>query len=106
MYPNRLGWLQDNPRIGALIVFQSESDFALGKSGFDHILKAKAEGRIDEGHVLLLRANGSARPQFINSAPVEKIAAMLRNEVPREGKWGPFWWLQAGLTEAEEMPWM
>ena len=106
IYPNRLAWLKDNPRIGAVVVFQSQTDFALGKAGLDHIIKAKATGHLDEAYVLLLRASVNGRPQFINAAPVEEIAARLHKEMPREGQWGPFWWLPAGLTDPDEMPWM
>ncbi len=37
IYPNLLAWIDGNPRVGAVVVFQSESDFALGKAGLDYV---------------------------------------------------------------------
>jgi hypothetical protein len=102
VYPNHLGWLKDNPRIGVIKVFQSDTDFALGKIGFDGIVRAKAAGNIDEGYVLLLRANGSGHPTVVKALSVEEVAALLRNEAPREGKWGWFWWIPAELESGPE----
>jgi hypothetical protein len=104
VFPNRLGWVKDNPKIGAVIVFQSQTDFALGKFGFDYIVNAKKAGQLDAAYVLLLR-NESGRLLFVNARPVEEMEIMLRDEVLHHGNYGQFWWLRASLTEPEPMPW-
>jgi hypothetical protein len=104
VFPNRLGWVKDNPKIGAVIAFQSQTDFALGKFGFDYIVAAKKTGQLDAAYVLLLR-NENGRPQFVNAATVEEMEIMLRDEVLHEGTYGQFWWLRASLTGPEPMPW-
>jgi hypothetical protein len=45
IYPNLLAWIDGRPRVGAIVAFQSETDFALGKAGLDYVTCAKAEGR-------------------------------------------------------------
>jgi hypothetical protein len=104
VYPNRLGWLKENPRIGVAIVFQSETDFAFGKASLDYITKAKAEGRLDEAFMLLLRRGVNGHLEFVNAATLEEIEALLRNIPPRKGNWGPFWWLQAELCHPDAVP--
>jgi hypothetical protein len=104
VYPNRLGWLKKDPKIGAVIVFQSETDFALGKASLDYIAKPKAEGRLKEAFVLLLRRGVNGHLEFINSATIEEVEALLHNNPPREGTWGPFWWLQAELCHPNAVP--
>jgi hypothetical protein len=104
-YPNRFGWLKDNPRIGAVICFQSQTDFALGEKCLNYIIEKKGEKHLDEAYVVLLHANGKGPPEFVNAAPAEEVAAMLRNETPRTGEYGSFWWLKSGLTKPDEMPW-
>ncbi len=48
---------------------------------------AKAEGRLDEGWVLLLRKLGS-RYEFVNAAPVEAVAKVISELPPRTGSSG------------------
>jgi hypothetical protein len=80
------------------VALQSETDFALGKAGLDYVVKAKAEGRIDEGYVLLLRKHGN-QIEYVDSAPVEVAAKVVSEMSPRSGKWGEFWWLPPGIDE-------
>jgi hypothetical protein len=54
VFPNRLSWIKGEPKIGVVVVFRSDPDFALGKASFEYITAAKREGRIDAGYVLLL----------------------------------------------------
>jgi hypothetical protein len=107
VYPNRLGWLKENPKIGAIVVFQSDTDFALGKAGLEYVTKAKAEKRLKEAFVLLVRrgvgVNGHL--EFVNAATIEEAEASLHNNKPREGNWGPFWWISANeLCEPNAVP--
>jgi hypothetical protein len=104
VYPNRLGWLKKDPKIGVVIVYQSETDFALGKASLDYVAKPKAEGRLKEAFVLLLRRGINGQNEFVNAATIEEVKALLRNIPPREGNWGPFWWLQAELCHPDAVP--
>jgi hypothetical protein len=97
VYPNRLGWLKEDPKIGAAIVFQSETDFALGKAILEYLVKAKG---LKEAFVLLLRRGVNGHLEFVNAATIEEVEALLRNIKPTEGNWGPFWWLEAELGDA------
>jgi hypothetical protein len=104
VYPNRLGWLKKDPKIGAVIVFQSETDFALGKASLDYVAKPKAEGRLKEAFVLLLRGGINGQSEFVNAATIEEVKALLHGITPRKGNWGPFWWLQAELCHPNAVP--
>jgi hypothetical protein len=99
IYPNLLAWIEGQPRIGAIVVFQSDSDFALGKAGLDYVTRAKAEGRLDDAYVLLLRKHGN-RYEYINSNPVEAVTKVVSEMPARAGQWGDFWWLPAGFEMA------
>ena len=96
IYPNALAWVDGNPRIGAIVVFQSDNDFALGKAGLDYLTRAKAEGRLDEGQVSLLRKHGG-RYEYVNAAPVEAVTKVVAEMPARGGQWGEFWWLPAEI---------
>src|SRR5262249_4142970 len=94
IYPNLLAWIDGHPRIGAIVAFQSETDFALGKAGLDHVTASKAEGRLDEAWVLVLRRKQGMEPyQYVNSATVEAVAKVVSDIPARTGQWGEFWWL-------------
>jgi hypothetical protein len=96
IYPNTIAHIDGHPRVGAVVVFQSDADFALGKAGLDYVTAAKAEGRLDEGWVLLLRRKGNAF-EFVNAAPLEVVAGVVANTPSRMGQWGEFWWLPAEI---------
>jgi hypothetical protein len=104
VYPNRLAWLKENPKIGAVIVFQSETDFAFGKASLEYITKAKAEERLEKGYVILVRGSMNGRLEFVNAATIEEVEALVRNIPPHDGKWGPFWWLRAELCHPNAVP--
>jgi hypothetical protein len=96
IYPNTLAVIDGHPKVGAIVVFQSDTDFALGKAGLDYMTLAKAEGRLDEAWVLFLRKVGN-RFEFVNVAPAETIAKIVNGLVTRSGQWGEFWWLPPEL---------
>jgi len=99
VYPNRLAWLAKQPKIGVVVVFQSETDFALGRAGLYYIVNAVRQQRIEKGFVLLLRKD-NGKLEFVNAAPAEEIeTALHNNRPPLEGAWGPYWWLPADLAE-------
>jgi hypothetical protein len=105
VYPNRLGWLKEDPKIGAAIVFQSETDFALGKASLEYLATAKAEGRLKEAFVLLVRRGMNGQPEYVNDATIEKVEASICNIRPTEGNWGqPYWWLEADLGDPNTVP--
>jgi hypothetical protein len=95
VYPNRFGWMKDDPsKLGALVVFQSMrgSDFAIGRNGLDYLANAKKEGRIEDGFVVLV--NGSdTNLEFVNAATVEEVETILQDRPAYRGKWGSFSWV-------------
>lgn len=97
VYPNRLGWPATQPKIGAVVVFKSKTDFALSSVGLDYIVDAVRQHRIEQGFVLLLRKD-RGKFVFVNAAPVEEVKAALNNNRPIDGEWGPYWWLPADLA--------
>jgi hypothetical protein len=99
VYPNSLAWIDGCPRVGAIVAFQSDSDFALGKAGLDYVTQAKAEGRLDEAWVLLLRKQGNGY-LYVNSATAEAVVKVVTELPTRAGSWGEFWWLPAGFEMA------
>ena len=74
IFPNRLAWVKDNPRLGAIAVFRGETDYAIGVSAVDYLSKAITERRIGEGHFLFLRRS-------LNGAKIELISALRLDEV-------------------------
>jgi hypothetical protein len=92
VYPNRLGWLKEDPKIGAVIVFQSETDFAFGKNSLEYVTKAKVEKRLKEAYVVLVRGGMNdyhlEHLEYINDATIEKIKALVHNIRPRGGSGG------------------
>lgn len=96
IFPNRLAWVPEHPGVGALAVFQSQEDFAIGKAGLDYILNAQRDGRIQEGYVLLLGKSGPPYV-YVNSAPAAEVAEALAEEPLRDGKWGAFRWVASEL---------
>ncbi len=83
IFPNRLAWPKDQPRVGALVVFQSDNNlFAVGKNGLDFMITAIGDNRFDAGVVLLLRQGKNDKPEFMNVHPVENILVELHDKPP------------------------
>ena len=97
IFPNRLAWVPEQPSVGAIVAFQSTDDFAIGQESLSYIAKSLREGRIREGYVLLLRKQGTGYT-LVRCATVEQVSVALAGRPPRDGKWGPFWWVPAELT--------
>ncbi|HEX3339692.1 MAG TPA: hypothetical protein VHT68_11030 [Pseudolabrys sp.] len=98
VYPNRIGWLKQDPQVGALVVYQSETDFAIGRAGIDYITNALQQDRIKEGFVVLLR--GGDQPKFVAAATPAEIECAVRGLPIQNGKWGAFWWYNAEAFDA------
>jgi hypothetical protein len=80
VYPNRLAWTKDNTKIGAVVVFQSDTDFALGKAGLEYLAKAKAKKRLEKAYVILVRRSVNGHLEFVNAATIEEVEASLHNK--------------------------
>jgi hypothetical protein len=95
-YPNRI---YGNGKTGAVVVVQGKhgTDFALGVAGLDYVIKAEAEGRIEEAYVVLAKTNGGSVPAYVASAPAKAVAERLRSIAPRDGKFGPYHWITETL---------
>jgi hypothetical protein len=100
VYPNKLGWIIDQPEIGALIVVQGETDFALGKNGLDYQSNAIQEGRIKKSFVVLM----DREYEIVGVAPLEDVIKLVSGVEPRPGQWGPYWWITADFRLANTSP--
>jgi hypothetical protein len=93
IYPNRLAWIKDQLKVGIVVVYRGDTDFAFGKASRDYLNAAKQEGRITEAYIVLLDRDGT----FVNAAPLETVKELISTITPWPGKWGEFWWLPAEL---------
>ena len=93
--PNEL-WFNTSTNVGALIVKQSGqyAEYALSKAGLDYLLRAEQEGRIPAGIIVLVQRDGIVG----TIKPVTKMVADLNGRPPREGPFGPYWWINADGT--------
>jgi hypothetical protein len=96
IHPNMLAWVDENPRVGAVVVSQSDTDFALGQAALSYVTQAKAEGRLDEGIVVLVHKLGN-RYEYVNAATAEEVTQIVSELPLRNGSWGPYWWLPATI---------
>jgi len=65
----------------------SSGDYALNQKALDHL----AAKRPDTGLVVL--ADSSMVPVAV--VPVKEMAERLRDHPPRDGRFGPYWWVNA-----------
>jgi hypothetical protein len=76
-------WAEINGRkIGVVLATKSPQydDCALNKAGFDRLLAAKREGRIDVAVVVAARVNGRlSPPEFIAAIDADELAEKLNN---------------------------
>jgi hypothetical protein len=93
--PNEL-WFNASTNAGALIVRQSGQwpEYALGQAGLDYVHNAEREGRIREGITVQVQRDGIVGT--IKS--VTKMVADLNGRPPRDGPFGPYWWINADGT--------
>jgi hypothetical protein len=96
VYPNELR--HDGNGHGALVVWkaQNSDDFPMNKSGVEYLVKAHRDGRVDGRVVLARRRDGKIETVAVKD--IEQVAAMISNVTPKEGRFGPYWWLNAGFT--------
>jgi hypothetical protein len=93
--PNEL-WFNTSSKTGALVVRQSGqyAEFALSKAGLDHLHDAVQAGRVTAGNIVLVKRDGIVT--LIK--PVTQMVADLDGRTPRDGPFGPYWWLNADGT--------
>jgi hypothetical protein len=96
LYPNQLGWIEGQPGIGLLVVFQADTDFAVNKGGLHYVYDAEQERRIETGYLLLLRRR-DGKIEYVNSAPIEDAMKIVREVPPSSGEWGDYWWIPADI---------
>jgi hypothetical protein len=91
-HPNQLYVARkDIGRMGVLVAWQAtpEQDWALNKHGLEYSYGAQGQHKIVAG-IVLLSANYN---DVINVAPVQTVILNLQNIPPRNGRWGPYWWV-------------
>jgi hypothetical protein len=93
--PNEL-WFNGTTKAGALVVKQSGqyAEYAFSKAGLDYVHKAELEGRISAGITVQVQRDGIVG----TIKPVTKMVADLNGRPPRDGPFGPYWWINADGT--------
>jgi hypothetical protein len=91
--PNRLyTYRHEGSKVGIIVARASSSDHSLSVAGLDYIVKAKQDGRITKGFVVLARGeNGTS--EFVAAERGEKVKANLAGVPPLHGQWGAYCWL-------------
>jgi hypothetical protein len=82
---------------GAVVVRRAKnySEFALSKAAVDYLQAALQEGRITEALVILAERD---RDVIVCIKPLVEVVASLVGIEPRDGPFGPYWWMNADLT--------
>ncbi len=95
IYPNQL-WRKDGD--GVLVVWkaQAHEQFPMNKAGVEYVVKANRESRI-KGHVVLARRR-DAKIEMVAVKAAEDVAMMVSGVVPKEGKFGAYWWVRPDFT--------
>jgi hypothetical protein len=95
IWPNGM---QHNTSTGEGVLFVQQSltwsEYALSAAGLAYLLTALKELRITTGYVVLINREG----EEVARKPVSEVAALVENIPPRNGPYGPYWWLNADLT--------
>jgi hypothetical protein len=96
--PNQL-WANNRITAGALVVKKSTqyAEYALGKAGVDYLHAAVQAGKITSGYVVLAKWD-AAKLVVVQIKPVVEVVAELDGIPPRDGPFGPYWWMNADLT--------
>jgi hypothetical protein len=96
--PNQL-WANSSSTAGALVVKKSASypEYALSKAGLDYLHAAEQAGKITSGYVVLVKWD-TGKLVVVQIKPVAEVVAGLAGIPPRDGPFGPYWWLNADLT--------
>jgi hypothetical protein len=100
-YPNKL--CGNEQKIGAVVVVrrgERGKDFALNTTGLAYVIRAEADGRLKEGHVVLAVQNGDDQPQVVASARATAVAERLRDVPPQDGQFGQYWWINKDFMPA------
>jgi hypothetical protein len=97
IHPNQL-WHNNNTNAGALVVTKSSKyeEYAVSKAGIDYMLAADRAQKVT-GYVVLLRWQ-EGKLTVVASKPIAAVAAALADIPPRDGPFGPYWWVRADLT--------
>jgi hypothetical protein len=97
-YPNTL-YVNENggDKIAVLVAQRNfkSTDWAVNKNGLDYVCAAERDGKIKFAMVVL--ASGM---NVVAAESAMHVAKTLRETIPNEGKFGPYWWVTAQLQPA------
>jgi hypothetical protein len=93
--PNEL-WFNASTNSGALVVRQSGqyAEYALSKAGLNYLLDAVQVGKLTTGNMVLVKRDGIV----VLIKPAAQMVADLNGRAPRDGPFGPYWWINADGT--------
>jgi hypothetical protein len=93
--PNKLFWNAVDKH-GALVVQQNKryAQYAVSQTGLKYLAAAQDEDRITSGFLILVRA--SLEPVY--ETPILTFAATVAHVTPRDGQFGPYWWVNSDGT--------
>jgi len=69
----------------------------MSQAGLEYVLKAHQAGRI-VGQVVLANLGQNWKSIVVAMKEVTAAAAMVEGVPPRDGPYGPYWWLRADFT--------
>jgi hypothetical protein len=98
IWPNQM-WHHNGTLCGALVVMKPRAydEYAVSKAGLDYLFAAHQVQRITSGHVVLACwRNGKLA--VVATKPVSDVVAALAEVPPRDGPFGPYWWVCADFT--------
>jgi hypothetical protein len=110
IFPNRIGWCADNPKVAGIVVFKSQNgdDFPLSQASVNYLTKGKIEGRVEQDFILFVRRGTNGDLEFVNVMTLEEVQAAVRHLAlydPKDASRGSsYWWLPGTTTVDEEVP--
>ena len=99
--PNEFWFYGDT---AALVIFQSQTgdDFSLSKAGLEYAMGLFHDRNIKHGHVVLVR---KIVPRLVVAyRSIIEVAHEVEGISPRDGEYGPYWWLNKHARYARSLP--
>ena len=80
VFPNRIGWVADNPKVAGIVVFKSQNgdDYPRSQASLNVLRAGKTEGRVEQEFVLLLRRAADGSLEFVDVMTLEEIQTLVR----------------------------
>ncbi len=96
-------WANTETKVGALVCPKATKypEHALSASGLAYLADAVQSGKIPAGIIVLSRWDGTKRA-VVAEIPVADMIAAVAGRTPRDGSFGPYFWLNADGTPYDD----